>query len=366
LHASTQTLDGIMINANEGFIYYAPEKENRLAVENPLVTSQVYSVSLDRILYKRANFGETPKSPESMTISHKAKVLEFSIESFQLKDVNNQSFQYMLEGFDEDYGHWTTATVKEYTNLKEGNYAFKVRTRNALGGMTESEPIRFRITPAFHKSMLAKILYFLLLFLTLFSISRYQKRVYKDRTSVLEMEKQKQIAEKQQIFDDIEKQKEVELLDLKKEKMESELLHLNKLLAASTMNLVVKNEFIDRIKEKLKEVKRDGLSVPTKQALVQIEKEIDTNLRLQEDWEQFEYHFNKVHGDFLTRIRTEFQDLSPNDQKLCAFLRLNLNTKEISNIMSISLRGVEIARYRLRKKLKLSTGQNLSKFVLDY
>jgi DNA-binding CsgD family transcriptional regulator len=95
-------------------------------------------------------------------------------------------------------------------------------------------------------------------------------------------------------------------------------------------------------------------------------KEIETTLRLQEDWEQFEHHFDQVHGDFLHRLRNQFHDLSSNEQKLCVFLRLNLNTKDIANFMSISLRGVKIARYRLRKKLGLGQGENLSKFMLEY
>ena len=132
------------------------------------------------------------------------------------------------------------------------------------------------------------------------------------------------------------------------------------------MNLVVKNEFIETIKQDLKEVKQIRKHAATNKALEKIEKKIDSTLRLQEDWEQFEYHFNRVHGDFLTRLRNNFLDLSPNEQKLCAFLRLNLNTKDMANLMGISLRGVEIARYRLRKKLTLQKGQNLSKFILDY
>ena len=104
----------------------------------------------------------------------------------------------------------------------------------------------------------------------------------------------------------------------------------------------------------------------TKKALEKIVKAIDTTLKLQEDWEQFEFHFDQVHGDFLNRLQEQFQDLTPNEQKLCVFLRLNLNTKDIANLMGISLRGVELARYRLRKKLELDTGQNLSKFILEY
>ena len=148
--------------------------------------------------------------------------------------------------------------------------------------------------------------------------------------------------------------------------MKSELQHLNSLLAASTMNLVVKNTFMETIKVELEAVKQKGKSMETKHALEKIVREIDTSLRLQEDWNQFEYHFDQVHGDFLNRLREHFSDLTPNEQKLCVLLRLNLSTKEISNLMSISLRGVEIARYRLRKKLGLDLGQNLSKFILEY
>jgi DNA-directed RNA polymerase specialized sigma24 family protein len=132
------------------------------------------------------------------------------------------------------------------------------------------------------------------------------------------------------------------------------------------MNLVVKNEFMESIKEELQDVKRKGKSLETRQALEKIVKEIETNLKLQEDWEQFEFHFDQVHGDFLNRLREKFNDLSPNEQKLCALLRLNLHTKDIANLMGISLRGVEIARYRLRKKLDLNQGQNLSKYILEY
>jgi len=101
-------------------------------------------------------------------------------------------------------------------------------------------------------------------------------------------------------------------------------------------------------------------------ALERLIREIDTTLKVQEDWKQFEYHFDKVHGDFLSRLTIEFVDLTPGEQKLCAFLRLKMDTKEIANLMGISLRGVEVARYRLRKKLGLDKNQNLSKFILEY
>lgn len=202
--------------------------------------------------------------------------------------------------------------------------------------------------------------------LSLVLVSRLQKRRYLLRALAVEDAKERELLKKQQELIEIEHQKEQALRQIEEDKMKSELRHLNSQLATSTMNLVVKNEFMENIREELEEVKRKGKSVETKQALEKIVREIDTTLRLEEDWKQFEYHFDQIHGDFLNRLREQFHDLTPNEQKLCALLRLNLSTKEISNLMSISLRGVEIARYRLRKKLGLDMGQNLSKFILEY
>ena len=366
LNVSVNTQNGVLFNANEGFIHYRPELENRIKTDKPLMVSKVFSVAEDRILYFRKHFEERLDNTEKLIVPYSTKILQFDIESFQFNNVNNHQFRYFLKGFDSDYGEWMNTTIKEYTNLREGKYEFFVQTRNYLGEIITSPPLKLTIRPPLHRSIAARILYTGLIFSLLFFAFRFQRRTYKKVAQKIEEDKKHQIAEKEQELLKVEQQKDQELLELKEEKMLNELRHVKNLLAASTMNLVVKNEFIETIKEELKEVKRKGKITETKQALEQIVKEIDTTLRLQEDWEQFEHHFDQVHGNFLNRLRTEFKDLSPNEQKLCAFLRLNLNTKEIASIMGISLRGVEVARYRLRKKLRLEKGQNLSKFILEY
>lgn len=366
LNVSTHTDNGLLFNANEGFIQYRAELENLLAAEKPLIVSKVINVAEDSILYERKPFGIKLENPVHLTVSYRAKVLQFEVEAFQFNEVNNQQFRYFLKGFDEGYGEWTYATVKEYTNLKEGTYEFRVQTKNFLGQIITSQPIFLKVKPPFHRSLLARILYVALGVLCLLMVSKLQKRRYKLRAQKAEEAKQQELMKKQQELIDIEHQKEQAVRQIEEDKMKSELQHLNSLLAASTMNLVVKNTFMETIKEELEEVKQKGKSVETKHALEKIVREIDTSLRLQEDWNQFEYHFDQVHGDFLNRLREHFSDLTPNEQRLCVLLRLNLSTKEISNLMSISLRGVEIARYRLRKKLGLDLGQNLSKFILEY
>jgi ligand-binding sensor domain-containing protein len=366
LNISVQTDDGVLFNANEGFIQYRPEWENRLAAEKPLIVSKVVNVAEHSVLYQRMPFGSQSENPPPLTVSYRAKVLQFEVEAFQFNEVDNQPFRYCLQGFDEGYGEWTQATTKEYTNLTEGEYAFSVQTRNGLGQIITSQPLFLKVEPPFYRSLPARMVYVALGVLSLLMVSKLQKRRYKLKAQAVEAEKHKELLGKQQELMEIAHQKEQAVRQIEEDKMKSELRHLNSLLAASTMNLVVKNEFMETIKEELEEVKQKGKSMETKHALEKIVREIDTTLRLQEDWKQFEHHFDQIHGDFLNRLREHFSELTPNEQKLCALLRLNLSTKEISNLMSISHRGVEIARYRLRKKLGLGLGQNLSKFILEY
>jgi DNA-binding CsgD family transcriptional regulator len=307
-----------------------------------------------------------PENLAPLVVSSRAKVLQFGVEAFQFNEWSNQQFRYFLKGFDEGYREWTPATTKEYTNLREGDYEFYVQTQNHLGQTVTSPPFFLKVQPPFHRSLFAKLLYVALGLLALWLVSKRQKRRYHRKAQAAEAARQQELAKKQQELLDIEARKEQELRQLEEDKMKSELQHLNNLLAASTMNLVVKNEFMETIKEELKVVRQKGKSAETMAALEKIVREIDTTLRLQEDWEQFEFHFNQVHGDFLNRLRSQFHDLTASEQKLCVFLRLNLNTKDIANLLGVSQRGVEIARYRLRKKLELDSGQNLSKYILEF
>ena len=355
LRVSKNVTNGVFFNANEGFIHYNPDLENRLTIVKLPLVRRVYSVAEDSILYSRLPFESRSDSIRPIKIIQGTKVLQFFVESFLFKDVNNRQFRYYLKGFDNGYGDWTNTTIKEYANLKEGNYEFFVQTFNYLGEIVTSQPVLVEVHPPFFKSLTARILYLAMGIFVLVLANRFQRKKYKWKESRMEQVKQEELAQKQK-----------ELKELKEEQIESELRHVNNLLAASTMNLVVKNEFMENIKEGIEQVKLNRNVGDTQKALERIIKEIDTTLKLQEDWKQFEYHFDRVHGDFLTRLTNEFLDLTPGEQKLCAFLRLKMDTKEIANLMGISLRGVEVARYRLRKKLGLNKHQNLSKFILEY
>ena len=87
--------------------------------------------------------------------------------------------------------------------------------------------------------------------------------------------------------------------------------------------------------------------------------------KINEEWEQFSIHFDKVHSGFLTIIKDRYPTINQQELKLCAYLIMNLSSKEIAQLMAISVRGVEISRYRLRKKLQIPTEINLFEFLFD-
>jgi len=92
-----------------------------------------------------------------------------------------------------------------------------------------------------------------------------------------------------------------------------------------------------------------------------ISKDVDHD----KQWEVFETAFDEVHEDFLVRLKTRYPKLTPKELRLCAYLRLNISTKEIAPLMNISIRGVEICRYRVRKKLNIDRDTNLTSLIID-
>lgn len=83
------------------------------------------------------------------------------------------------------------------------------------------------------------------------------------------------------------------------------------------------------------------------------------------DWNLFEKSFNEAHENFFKKLKAQHPELVPNDLKLCAYLRMNMSSKELSSLLNISLRGVEIRRYRLRKKLEIPHDKNLVEFLIE-
>jgi DNA-binding CsgD family transcriptional regulator len=132
------------------------------------------------------------------------------------------------------------------------------------------------------------------------------------------------------------------------------------------MQIIQKSKSFVAIKHDLRKLYKDLGKNPASGKVNMIIKKIDRSIDTEQQWQVFESHFENVHEEFLNRIKAKYPDLSPRELKLCAYLRLNISSKEIANLMNISVRGVEISRYRLRKKLGLDHETNLTDFILSY
>jgi DNA-binding CsgD family transcriptional regulator len=83
-------------------------------------------------------------------------------------------------------------------------------------------------------------------------------------------------------------------------------------------------------------------------------------------WNEFEEIFNQLHDNFMQRLKSSYPELTPRDMRLCAYLRMNFNTKEFAPLLGISVRGVEDTRYSIRKKLQLPSDTNITEFILNF
>lgn len=153
-------------------------------------------------------------------------------------------------------------------------------------------------------------------------------------------------------------------LNLEKQKLENDIESKNKELAVNVMYLVRKNELINSMVKRLLELKKKAL--PENQQSIQdiifgFQTEVDKEI-----WQEFEYRFQDVYNDFYNNLREKHPDLSPAEERLCAFLRLNMSTKEIAAITHQNAKSIEVARTRLRKKLELTnTDENLITYLSE-
>jgi ligand-binding sensor domain-containing protein/DNA-binding CsgD family transcriptional regulator len=306
---------------------------------------------------------------KQITIPYKLNSLRFAYAASLLGQHSSVEFSYYLDGFDKGWSNWSPNAEKEYTNLPAGTYTFHVKARSSPSHESERFLYTFTIKSPWYETIWAYALYVLLAAALLYVILKYQSKRHQKKLAAKRLADQKQFEEEQKQMayrHQLElEQSEKELIRLQKEKLEAEITHKNAELASATMNLVQKKEFILKLKTELQQLQKAAKVGDDNPELKKVLKALSEEEKLDEEWNNFSQHFNSVHGDFLIILKNKFPSLKPHEIRLCAYLRMNLSSKEIAPLMSISLRGVEISRYRLRKKLALASEVNLVQFLMD-
>lgn len=268
-------------------------------------------------------------------------------------------YQWKLEGIDNQWQGWSARTIAEYSRLPYGNYTLRVRTHDNAGFYSKETILQFRIRPPWYLSWYAYLVYAMMIvaFVLLLQANRRRKQLKKQEKALRE-ENEKIRARNEQA--------EAELIRLSNEKLQSEVVTKTMELAKNTMAMIRKNELLIDIREELASQKEQlGSRFPDK-FHNRINKLIESGLNSEHDWEMFEHLFDQAHENFFRRLKASYPDLTASDFRLCAYLRMNLSSKEIAPLLNISVRGVEEKRYRLRKKLNLKPDQNLTEFIIGF
>jgi tetratricopeptide (TPR) repeat protein len=174
---------------------------------------------------------------------------------------------------------------------------------------------------------------------------------------------------KEQQADARQKQIESELLasqlknqQLEEDKLKEQLDLKSKELSNHTLNLIRNNQFLERMRSSLqlmvKDEKRDQ-----KRQMQKLIHEINDSITQEQHWKEFTFAFEQVHQSFFERLKEISQDLTSSDIRLITLLKINLNSTDISTLLGISNDSLRVARYRLRKKLNLPTGENLTSYI---
>lgn len=348
-----------LISVDDGFVIYnASENQSR---KSPSLLPRVLIRKIEDITdtyHTISEFGDRDEEIE-IPFSRNSLRISFTLPWYRQAKIK---FQYYLEGYSKQWSDWSSASQKDFTNLGQGSYVFKVRARINEGSPSQVTEFKFTILPPFYASKWAFACYVIAIgFLLLAFKKLYERKLKKDQKAISD----KLQAEKEAFLKKEAEATEKQIIKLQTEKLQADLAGKSRELANSAMSLVYKNELLQKLSQEIGKLKDENGKPLAEEQLRKIQKVIDEGMNDERDWNLFESSFNEAHESFFKKLKVNHPDLVPNDLKLCAYLRMNMSSKEMASLLNISLRGVEIRRYRLRKKLDVPHDKNLVEFLME-
>ena len=278
--------------------------------------------------------------------------VEFKYSVAEFDKYLDTEYQYQLKGIYPNWSRWSMDSSVLFENLPFGDYVFNVRAKVGNNLTNNVATYKFSIQRPWYLSNAFIALYVLAVILFSLFMHTIYKRYYKKQREQLIQKASRDLELK-------ELENKQQLMRFNNESLRQDIENKNRELGLSTMNLINKNELLNQIKKELKNISS------AEKELQSVIKIIDKNLNNTDDWNVFEEAFNNADKDFLKKIKSLHPALTSNDLRLCAYLRLNLSSKEIAPLLNISSRSVEVKRYRLRKKMGLPHESSLTNYILE-
>ncbi|MBK7007370.1 MAG: hypothetical protein IPH36_01325 [Saprospiraceae bacterium] len=324
---------------------YILKEEGYVLVEKSffgkLTQSQAPGLEIDYIQSSRGNKLIAP--PSKITLDYADR----SFELFFHTSVYDREiyYSYLLEGRDSIRGEWDKHAHIQFHNLNNGVYQLTL-----FSSAGDQKMITLKVLSPWYLSAWAILTYVILAIICMGFLGFYYSNALK-KSKLKILRENERLLREHMIFLDNEKLKEENRLKSQD-------------LANSTLHLIKKNELLLEIKEELVEIRKseEGLTQKEYQKMM---RQINENLSTENDNKLFEANFHEIHEVFR-KLLARYPDLTSQDLKLAAYLKMNLATKEIAPLFNISIRGLENKRYRLRMKLGLTPEVNLSEFFIGF
>lgn len=347
-----------LISVDDGFVIYNDEdsrRQNKIKLPAVLIR-QVENITDKVTVLSELNGGtgelELPFTQNNIRIA-------FTLPYYKQAKIK---FQYYLEGYSRQWSDWGPQSQKEFTNLSQGSYHFKVRAKINDENISEVTTLNFEVLPPWYAGTTAIIAYLMLAGALFYLLRQYYQYKLKRHQEILhdKLQNEKEAFLKQEAI-----ASQQHIVTIRNEQLQAEIASKNRELANSAMNIVYKNELLQKLSDEINSFKDSTGKKLSEDQLRKVHNVIDEGMSDERDWNIFERSFNEAHENFFKKLKNGHPDLVPNDLKLCAYLRMNMSSKEMASLLNISLRGVEIRRYRLRKKLNLAHDKNLVEFLIE-
>ncbi len=353
--------ENIFMGLENGFVHFSPLVPKSYNSNYKTFVTEVELPYLDSTLYLRdseiVRSYEFPFNKNSFRFHFAAPFFE---NEFPLE------FSYYLEGFSEEWSKWSIDTYKDFTTLREGNYMLKLKSRNVYRVESEPDEFAFTILPPWRRSTQAYLIYLLFILLLAISVIRYILYRVKLSQKLQEEKYQQDMREREDRFQREALLAEKEIIDLRNDKLRSEMVYRDKEIANQTMAIIEKNKFLKRVNEDLNSIQDYVVTEAARNRIFGLVKRIRKEIDIKHQNKIFETYFDEANEELFKSLMEKHPELTPYDLRLCAFIRMNISTKEIATILNISYRGAEVSRYRLRKKMHLPREVNLSSYLSSF
>ena len=345
LNANEQLKDGrLLFGGPNGFNIFNPHN----IIENTFVfPAKIQDIKIhNRSVKEDTSFKQSPEYLENLSLKFKDNYLTIEFSQVCLSNQEHASYQYMLEGYDKD---WITIKALHrritYTGIPEGDYCMKIKAINPDGYPSDQiTKLNIHIDPPWYRALWFLIIAFIVFVIAIILI-------YKAISKRNKVQHLADLSVQQEAFE--------------KEKLKVDLEYKTKELSSSAMYLLNRNEKLTEIKDMAETTIRKAGDKGTAE-LSKIVAKIDDILKDKDNWDSFEKNFNLIDSNFTKRLMDAYPALSNNDVKICTYMRMNLDSKEIAGLLNIAPKSLETSRLRIRKKMELDSAVYLSDFILKF